>query len=429
MATSAPGITPKQPLLVPKKVSGIAPKAMAPSIKAKTAILSKTASPVPKKAVMAASKANVTPSKAPLVVPKIAPKPTVNIPTTTSPSLAPQVRRQTESSAVESLNPSVPSLQSDEMEKPATRRFPTKHANFMGSQSSSYVNSPSILQKDLGTSGVKGLSNLALHRVGSTGKRRESLTSVDINTGLNRLITEVPIGKISDTKLPEESKELDNAGAVGASPWLEIERRINEIRALVSAHEYNVSPSSPRDKKEDVGSIYGNYATRYESGREWHKENPHALSYGMVQNLHNQRMQKNDKNLGPSRDRWNFVDGFLKPRRKPFASMSELSRHFSKINPNDQSQMLKLLLACRSLEKVIEEQHNVLDMLDHDLREAREMLKLPENLRGISTQKLLGTAPQEEPFYPTSDIPLFIRGRVSLLPGPNDIQLSVVNNG
>lgn len=210
--------------------------------------------------------------------------------------------------------------------------------------------------------------------------------------------------------------------AVGETPWLQIERRINEIRSLASANMHQISARSNRANDQGTTSIYGNYNTHYEPRSEWKKECSHPMSYGMVQSLRSQKPASNN------RDSWNFVDGFLKPRRKPFASMSELSRHFRNINPNEQSELIKLLLACRDLEKVIEEQHAVLDMLDHDLREAREIMKLPEHLRDISTKKLAGNPPQKEPFYPTSDIPLFIKGRVSLMPDRNDVRLSVVNN-
>lgn len=83
------------------------------------------------------------------------------------------------------------------------------------------------------------------------------------------------------------------------------------------------------------------------------------------------------------------------------------------MEPNDQTNMIKLLLSCRKLEKLIEEQQNVLNLLNHDLKEANELLKIPPELRNTVN---IGPVPSTKPFYPTSEAPAFIKGRISLLP-------------
>ncbi|UKJ88490.2 hypothetical protein MACJ_000934 [Theileria orientalis] len=196
----------------------------------------------------------------------------------------------------------------------------------------------------------------------------------------------------------------DEREDVGYTPWLKIERRINQIRSMASKDSKSRAPAN---KPSQGPNLYSNYNPEYVEGK-WKKEVAHPLSYGMVQKL-NDRHQ-----FDLPKDNWKFINGFLRPRRKPFTSMSEMSKHFQKVDAKDQYELIKLLLACRDLEKLIEEQHTVLDMLDHDLREARDLF--PDSLNNVTTQKLHGSVPEDEPFYPSSEAPLFIKGRVFLLP-------------
>lgn len=62
---------------------------------------------------------------------------------------------------------------------------------------------------------------------------------------------------------------------------------------------------------------------------------------------------------------------------------------------------------------MIEEQQNVLNLLNHDLKEANELLKIPPELRNTVN---IGPVPSTKPLYPTSEAPAFIKGRISLLP-------------
>lgn len=194
---------------------------------------------------------------------------------------------------------------------------------------------------------------------------------------------------------------------IGYTPWTKIEKRINEIRSLALGGFKDIAQKDKKELPKERG-LYDNYNTHYEDENSWNKEAEHRLSYGTVQRL------KGKNEYEPTKSNWNFVNGFVKPRRKPFTGMSELSKHFQKNDSNDQHELVKLLLICRDLEKTIEEQRTILDMLDHDLREARGIL--PETLTNVNMKALEGYGPQQKPGYPTSDIPLFIKGRVFLVP-------------
>lgn len=196
---------------------------------------------------------------------------------------------------------------------------------------------------------------------------------------------------------------------VGLTPWLRIEKRLNQIRSMASK-ELHIPRSDHSQEKQIPLGLYSNYNCRYETDDDWKLPTTDPLSYSMLQKLKHKEPERDVK------DRWSFLNGFIKPRRRPFTCMSSMSQYYPPINPQDQCELIKLLLACRDLEKVIEEQHTVLDMLDHDLREAQEVLKLPDCLNKFGFDTIAGPGPDPEPFYPTSDIPMFIKGRISLLP-------------
>ncbi|XP_953610.1 uncharacterized protein TA16675 [Theileria annulata] len=198
---------------------------------------------------------------------------------------------------------------------------------------------------------------------------------------------------------------------VGYTPWLKVEKRINEIRSFYSRTNPSTNNTNTNNtntnNKDEKKSIYCNYGTKYiEDG--WNKEVDHPLKYSTIQKLKSKKVYENE-----FKDNWKFVNGFLRPRRKPFTSISEMSKFYNKVDAKDQYEMIRLLLACRDLERLIEEQQTVLDMLDHDLREARESFSDLSN--SFNVQKLIGSAPTSEPQYPTADVPLFIKGKLTLL--------------
>ncbi|EKX74259.1 conserved hypothetical protein [Theileria equi strain WA] len=242
----------------------------------------------------------------------------------------------------------------------------------------------------------------------------KELSSMQANDTADNMLSNTVLKKIPSRSDANNSLEMgctnytekeDNE--IGYTPWMKIEERINQIRSLALNEFKNIAHNDHKELPKE-GGLYDNYNTHYEDRDTWHKEAEHQLSYTMVQKL------KDKKEPKPGKSNWEFINGFVKPRRKPFTSMSELSKHFQKNDSKDQHELVKLLLVCRDLEKTIEEQRTVLDMLDHDLREARGIL--PETLTDVNMRGLEGRSPGPKPDYPTSDIPLFIKGRVFLLP-------------
>ncbi|CDR94664.1 hypothetical protein, conserved [Babesia bigemina] len=441
MVGPAPPLAPKRPLLVPKTGPSTASKVTAPTTAPKVLFAPKKATVEAAKASFAQLKTPPPPKKAPLVMPKKATVKSSIVEAATAKPSAPISRRSSDASInADRQSNVVPDNTVPLLKMGSSAHKASDPQSFKSMLTSALV--PSIDMAQLDGSNEVPVKPSAKSAVASNptettkvacltpesnpdnsyGANQSPMSSVDKDKHISKDIED------ASAKHVVPSINMDSPRTVGSTPWLDIERRINEIRALASANMPEESARTPRRNAADGSSLYGNYNTHYEAGRDWGKEVSRPLSYRMVQSLQKSKDKTQQRCSTTTPDRWNFVDGFLKPRRKPFASMSELSQHFRHISSGDQSELIKLLLACRSLEKLIEEQHGVLDMLDHDLREAREMLRLPEHLRGLCPQKVMGQPPQEEPFYPTSDIPLFIKGRVSLLPGANDVQLSVVSN-
>ncbi|UKK00884.2 hypothetical protein MACK_000958 [Theileria orientalis] len=270
------------------------------------------------------------------------------------------------------------------------------------------LNSSSILN-DLGVPQYRKLMSKPTSNDGNPDSQRPSKSPSMETDKLSKAASNVSDAAHNGdnaTGLKNESLNFDGDERedVGYTPWLKIERRINQIRSMASK---DLKGKITSNKPSQTPNLYNNYNPEYVEGK-WKKEVAHPLSYGMVQKL-NDRHQ-----FDLPKDNWKFINGFLRPRRKPFTSMSEMSKHFQKVDTKDQYELIKLLLACRDLEKLIEEQHTVLDMLDHDLREARDLF--PDSLNNVTTQKLHGSVPEDEPFYPSSEAPMFIKGRVFLLP-------------
>lgn len=85
---------------------------------------------------------------------------------------------------------------------------------------------------------------------------------------------------------------------------------------------------------------------------------------------------------------------------------------------NDKNDIINMLFSCRELEKLIEEQHCVLDMLDNDLREVNASLKLPATWDNLENFELLqeNILKEDEQGLPINNTPFFIKGKVALIP-------------
>ncbi|SCM00943.1 conserved Plasmodium protein, unknown function [Plasmodium chabaudi chabaudi] len=127
---------------------------------------------------------------------------------------------------------------------------------------------------------------------------------------------------------------------------------------------------------------------------------------------------------------------FLPPPKK-HENLFDLSLNFSKVDDSDKDDIINMLFLCRDLEKVIEEQHCILDMLDNDLAEVNNSLRLPPNWDNIHNFEILqehilnenNEDPENANYNSLNDydgkhnnglvlnnVPLFIKGKVSLVP-------------
>ncbi|KNG77916.1 hypothetical protein PFMG_04138 [Plasmodium falciparum IGH-CR14] len=106
------------------------------------------------------------------------------------------------------------------------------------------------------------------------------------------------------------------------------------------------------------------------------------------------------------------------PKQKKHDNMFNLSLNISKMSNNDKNDIINMLFSCRELEKLIEEQHCVLDMLDNDLREVNASLKLPATWDNLENFELLqeNILKEDEQGLPINNTPFFIKGKVALIP-------------
>ncbi|KAL8452074.1 hypothetical protein Emed_001615 [Eimeria media] len=112
-------------------------------------------------------------------------------------------------------------------------------------------------------------------------------------------------------------------------------------------------------------------------------------------------------------DRWGTT-GLTAPRRRAYQSLSELASCFSNLEPQDQDDVISLLLLCRKLEQRVEKQHVVIDMLEHDLSEAQKILKFPPEWRSLENVDLAGMVPSDTPFQATAATPLYVKSATYL---------------
>eukprot|EP00918_Siedleckia_nematoides_P040176 GHVU01087210.1.p2 GENE.GHVU01087210.1~~GHVU01087210.1.p2 ORF type:complete len:239 (-),score=51.34 GHVU01087210.1:239-955(-) len=105
---------------------------------------------------------------------------------------------------------------------------------------------------------------------------------------------------------------------------------------------------------------------------------------------------------------------FVAVFRTPFKSMTDMAAYFSGLQPDDQTDLISLLLSCRKLEKQLDEQQVVIDMLEHDLRQAQETLRFPPEWKDLEVLDLSGLTTKDKAELPPSDLPLFLKGRVLL---------------
>lgn len=82
--------------------------------------------------------------------------------------------------------------------------------------------------------------------------------------------------------------------------------------------------------------------------------------------------------------------GLQRPRGSPFLTMGEMALYYSQMEEKEQADVISVLLACRKLEKLMEDRHSVIDMLEGDLEQARKTISAaPDDLTSEQFTNLL----------------------------------------
>ncbi|GAW79731.1 hypothetical protein, conserved [Plasmodium gonderi] len=164
----------------------------------------------------------------------------------------------------------------------------------------------------------------------------------------------------------------------------------------------------------DFDNIYKNYKIEYLKERlKW--ANEYLQKQEKAENGSNCNGNKKKKHM----ERLDDIAHLFLPKKKKHENLFDLSMNFCKISDNDKNDIINMLFSCRELEKLIEEQHCVLDMLDNDLRQVNASLKLPSTWNNFNNfeilQEAILNADENEPL-PLNNTPLFIKGKVALIP-------------
>lgn len=202
---------------------------------------------------------------------------------------------------------------------------------------------------------------------------------------------------------------------IGRTPWKSVEHSLNLARSA-DVFTARAEPASPR-----VAPSPPPTPRSYEFGpeydpRPWRKEFPSDTAWRREAREAERRGRGAPRRGGPSLRgrRRDFQGGLTTYRRSPYRSLSELATYYTQLDVEDQSDVISLLLACRKLEKQIEEQHVILDMLDHDLRQAQETLRFPPEWQEFKDLDLSGVPPADIAKIPEGQLPLYVKGRVLL---------------
>ncbi|KJP89152.1 hypothetical protein AK88_01238 [Plasmodium fragile] len=183
----------------------------------------------------------------------------------------------------------------------------------------------------------------------------------------------------------------------------------------------------------DYDNIYKNYKIGYLRERlKWANEylrrggghtdpnhsndshnNPRQSSRGDHNAAHHNTPVKKHK------ERLDDIAHLFLPKNKRHENIFDLSLNFSNISESDKDDIIRMLFSCRELEKLIEEQHCVLDMLDNDLKEVNESLKLPPTWSNFNHFEILQESilnSENNQALPLNNTPFFIKGKVALIP-------------
>ncbi|CRG93400.1 conserved Plasmodium protein, unknown function [Plasmodium gallinaceum] len=270
-----------------------------------------------------------------------------------------------------------------------------------------------------------------------------------------------------EKKINRENKNKSRSKYIGNSQWYEIEHKLNNSRGVIEDEDEDEEEDEDKDEEEEEEEEdededeYNNENEDYnkEENKKYYKElkkkkkckstkkNIEDMDNFNFDNLYknykieylkeklkwaNEYLKKKKKNeelsnsnsitYNPLRkkhiERLDDIAHLFLPKNKKYQNLFDLAMNISKISNDDKNDIINILLSCRELEKLIEEQHCILDMLDNDLKEVNASLKLPSNWDNFENFELLqeNILNSEENGLSLNNTPLFIKGKVSLIP-------------
>lgn len=266
----------------------------------------------------------------------------------------------------------------------------------------------------------------------------------------------------SDTKYSNCEDEFSSSCE---KTYLESDTKNDPYSELSSDEQmkyYNRSKRSSNKKKNsnkyledeydfDFDDLYKNYKIEYlkdklkwaneylkkREEREKHDINDMITQNSNDSNIGNKCLKKSNiknsiKGKKKNAKRLDDITHLFLPSPKKHENLFDLSLNFSKVDDSDKDDIINMLFLCRDLEKVIEEQHCILDMLDNDLSEVNNSLRLPPNWDNINNFEILQEQILNENDNNTNslnvydgehnnglalnNVPLFIKGKISLIP-------------
>ncbi|KAF8819111.1 hypothetical protein IE077_001648 [Cardiosporidium cionae] len=265
------------------------------------------------------------------------------------------------------------------------------------------------------SNGMQHEAGLPRMGTGQEYVNRETSSGWDANDGDTSLIEPLKL----PPSLPENRKSLLDARPVGFSPWEKIENQFNLIRAAPVVADNAEALPQKVERAETITDdpyAYAAYNSRYQNERmNWQEEDPRISSRSQTTTHLPQKSKYATKKAQKGWDRWGHKAGVSAPRKRVYQNLTEMANYFSDLEPDDQSDVISLLLSCRKLEKQIEEQRIVIDMLENDLSEAQQTLKFPPEWRCLQDLDLSGNE-LSDAVIPQNAAPLFLKGRVDLIP-------------
>ncbi|EEA06740.1 uncharacterized protein CMU_014160 [Cryptosporidium muris RN66] len=202
---------------------------------------------------------------------------------------------------------------------------------------------------------------------------------------------------------------------VSQSNWHSVERKLSQIRGSNDLYEdieiSDINESDQEEKNQNEKIQKEMLRPKYSEVDEFI---PDQLTRSRIGKSRQYLAKKDFKNI--KRTHKPFVGGLITPRRRPYSSLSEMAAYFANIEPQDQSDVISMLLACRKLEKQIEEQQLVMQMLEHDLREAQSALRFPPEWRMLQKVDVVGPTPGDTGQLPPTSDPLYAQNHPQVEP-------------